>query len=172
METNYENLLNGRWRLVGRVIFHNGKVIGLLNPSLLIGKDNEDKYFALGKNGVSISEDASPESIWVSIIEAGGVLFGNDFEVNRILGLFNNESTSRTLSYFLNIAKDCNELIDLIKKINSSSILILGAGGIGSISAMLLAGAGVRKITILDGDKVEKSNLNRQLFWLYAKLCG
>jgi len=44
-----------------------------------------------------------------------------------------------------------------------SSILIAGAGGLGSISSLYLAAAGVGHIIIADHDHVEESNLNRQL---------
>lgn len=42
-------------------------------------------------------------------------------------------------------------------------MLILGAGGICSSAAFYLAGAGFGKIGIIDADKVEVSNLHRQI---------
>ncbi len=48
-------------------------------------------------------------------------------------------------------------------KIMKSSVLILGAGGLGSPAALYLAAAGVGKIGIVDFDKVELSNLQRQV---------
>ncbi len=44
-----------------------------------------------------------------------------------------------------------------------SSVMIVGAGALGSIVAMYLAGAGVGTIAIADFDRVELSNLQRQL---------
>lgn len=49
------------------------------------------------------------------------------------------------------------------KKICSTSVLCIGAGGLGSPIAMYLAAAGVGKIGILDFDTVDESNLQRQL---------
>ena len=48
------------------------------------------------------------------------------------------------------------------KKISSASVLILGMGGLGCPLLTYLAASGVGKIGIVDLDKVEISNLNRQ----------
>jgi len=49
------------------------------------------------------------------------------------------------------------------KKICSTSVLCIGAGGLGSPIAMYLAAAGIGKIGILDFDAVDFSNLQRQI---------
>ena len=49
------------------------------------------------------------------------------------------------------------------KKIRSTSVLCIGAGGLGSPIAMYLAAAGVGKLGILDFDVVDFSNLQRQI---------
>ena len=49
------------------------------------------------------------------------------------------------------------------KKICSSSVLCIGAGGLGSPIAMYLAAAGVGKLGLLDFDTVDFSNLQRQI---------
>ena len=51
------------------------------------------------------------------------------------------------------------------KKIKRVSILVIGAGGLGSSVLQYLSAAGVGKIGIVDDDKVELSNLNRQLIY-------
>lgn len=47
--------------------------------------------------------------------------------------------------------------------LKNSSVFIAGAGGLGSPVAYYLAVAGVGKIRIVDHDRVERSNLNRQI---------
>jgi len=51
------------------------------------------------------------------------------------------------------------------KKLLKSSVLIVGAGGLGSPIAIYLTALGIGKIGIVDKDKVEISNLNRQIIF-------
>ena len=51
------------------------------------------------------------------------------------------------------------------KKLLKSSVLIVGAGGIGSPAAIYLAALGIGKIGIVDYDQVETSNLARQIIF-------
>ena len=49
------------------------------------------------------------------------------------------------------------------KKLLNSSVLIIGAGGLGAPAALYLAAAGVGTIGIADADEVDLSNLQRQV---------
>ncbi|MBW1804172.1 MAG: HesA/MoeB/ThiF family protein, partial [Deltaproteobacteria bacterium] len=49
------------------------------------------------------------------------------------------------------------------ERLKKAHTLIAGVGGLGSPAAIYLASAGVGKITIVDSDPVELSNLNRQI---------
>ena len=48
-------------------------------------------------------------------------------------------------------------------KLKNSSVVCIGAGGLGSSVLLYLAAAGIGKIGIVDNDQVEKSNLQRQI---------
>ncbi|MCY4307658.1 MAG: ThiF family adenylyltransferase [Rhodobacteraceae bacterium] len=47
-------------------------------------------------------------------------------------------------------------------RLADAHILIIGAGGLAATSLPLLAGAGIGRLTIMDGDQIELSNLHRQ----------
>ena len=51
------------------------------------------------------------------------------------------------------------------KKIKNSKVLVLGMGGLGCPLSVYLASLGVGTIGIVDNDKVELSNLNRQIIY-------
>jgi len=51
------------------------------------------------------------------------------------------------------------------KKLKGSSVLVVGAGGLGIPASVYLAAAGVGRLGIADGDAVEKSNLHRQTIY-------
>ncbi len=53
-------------------------------------------------------------------------------------------------------------------RLRQCSILVVGAGGIGSGLLPYLAGAGVGRIGIADGDRVETTNLHRQVLYTGA----
>lgn len=48
-------------------------------------------------------------------------------------------------------------------RLRSSHLLIIGAGALGSAAAYYLTAAGVGRLTIVDGDRVDYSNLQRQI---------
>ncbi len=55
-----------------------------------------------------------------------------------------------------------------IKALESANVLLVGLGGVGSFAGEFLVRAGLGKITIVDGDIVDGTNINRQLQALHS----
>ncbi|MFU2328734.1 ThiF family adenylyltransferase [Pseudomonas sp. NFX98] len=137
---------------------------GVVTPSTLF-------YFSEGKthlNGpkkcVKLNEQ-SLEALTIGLTESGSLIKGSRDEVLQVIKLLNEPESSRTTAHFLTNSQNCSSIINKIAALKNANILVVGCGGIGSTATLLLAGAGVKKITLVDHDTIERSNLNRQLFW-------
>lgn len=57
-----------------------------------------------------------------------------------------------------------------LEKLKGTNILVVGLGGVGSFACEILARSGVGKITVVDPDKVDITNINRQLIALHSTI--
>ncbi len=48
-------------------------------------------------------------------------------------------------------------------RLSSARVLVAGMGGVGSMAAEMLCRSGIGSMTLIDGDTIQASNLNRQL---------
>jgi bacteriocin biosynthesis cyclodehydratase domain-containing protein len=71
----------------------------------------------------------------------------------------------RQLRYFADIAPAGVTAADCQLRLREVRVLVLGLGGLGSWTALSLACCGVGELTLVDGDAVELSNLNRQILY-------
>lgn len=55
-----------------------------------------------------------------------------------------------------------------LEKLQNANLLVIGLGGVGSFAAEFLARSGVGAMTIVDGDTVDITNINRQLPALHS----
>lgn len=55
-----------------------------------------------------------------------------------------------------------------LKTLENANVFIAGAGGVGSFVIEALARSGIGKLTIVDMDTVDSSNINRQLVALHS----
>ena len=61
------------------------------------------------------------------------------------------------------ILKEFSE--EILSELNELKITIVGLGGIGCPLSQYLISSGIKNLKIFDGDKIEKSNLNRQILY-------
>lgn len=52
---------------------------------------------------------------------------------------------------------------DALTRLSKAHVLVVGLGGVGGYAAEMLCRAGVGRLTIVDGDTVSESNINRQI---------
>jgi molybdopterin/thiamine biosynthesis adenylyltransferase/rhodanese-related sulfurtransferase len=55
-------------------------------------------------------------------------------------------------------------------KLAAAKVVLLGAGGLGAPAALYLAAAGVGRLSLIDDDRVERSNLHRQVIHADARV--
>lgn len=72
----------------------------------------------------------------------------------------------RTIKYLFNRTYS-NQVFSIsdIEEIFKKHLLLIGCGGVGTVVLNNLVQAGFKNFTLIDGDDVETSNLNRQLFF-------
>lgn len=137
------------------------KVFQLLDGSLTIS----DLHKLLEVNGFDLSMEALHEFLdqldELELIEENYIdkssLSLSEYEMNRF---------NRQLHLFSTINNNGLEFsFQAQEKIRNAHVCIIGAGGTGSHFIYGLAAMGVENFTIVEFDKVEISNLSRQLFY-------
>jgi len=57
-----------------------------------------------------------------------------------------------------------------LEKLMSKNVLVIGLGGVGGICAEMIVRAGIGKMTIVDNDTIDASNINRQIPALHSTI--
>ncbi len=57
-----------------------------------------------------------------------------------------------------------------IKKLKKASVMVFGLGGVGSYAVEALARSGVGRLILVDSDKIDETNINRQLYALSSTI--
>lgn len=141
-----------------------GKAIGVIAPSTLYCLINNTTYIN-GPNSAIRLNQQSISALTEGLRNSGSLIEGTPEESQEIIRLLKHPETSRNTSFFMCLAKNCAQIIKDFQSLRDARVLIVGCGGIGSSVALLLAGCGIKKFTLADSDTIERSNLNRQLFW-------
>ena len=57
-----------------------------------------------------------------------------------------------------------------LNRLRAAHVMVVGCGAVGGFAIEALARAGIGRLTLIDGDKTEESNINRQLCALHSTL--
>jgi bacteriocin biosynthesis cyclodehydratase domain-containing protein len=71
----------------------------------------------------------------------------------------------RQLRYFSDLADGATAASEYQRRLSDARVVLLGVGGLGSWASYALACCGVGELVLVDGDRVETSNLNRQIVY-------
>lgn len=161
----FSSISSGRERVVGSTVYADGRPIGLIRPSTLEGVGADGQRYVHGPEGVAVIPKLhASDDVFEALVASGAILFGGPDDIGAVLDQLSDPSSSRTAAYFSCVASNCKALLIALSTIRRSRVLVLGCGGIGSLVAAQLAGAGIGQLTLVDGDRADLSNLNRQLF--------
>ncbi len=142
----------------GRTAFENGHI-----PNAVLWEDvfnclPENKaiilYCAVGERSREFAEKLTKQGFNAKSL-AGGY---RQWLARGFDGLSDNELMRYDRQIILSEIGDKGQ-----QKLKNSSALIVGLGGLGSPAALYLAGAGVGRLGVIDGDVVSISNLQRQI---------
>ncbi len=76
----------------------------------------------------------------------------------------------RQLRYFSDIGSQALTPSECQRRLRDAKVAVLGVGGLGGSAALWLASIGVGEMWLIDGDRVEASNLNRQVLFAEAEI--
>jgi molybdopterin/thiamine biosynthesis adenylyltransferase len=99
--------------------------------------------------------------------EAGMI---DDAGAHTTLTPYEQERWKRNIGFFETYASLSDNKYSMQERIKDCKVALLGLGGVGSHVALSLLGAGVRNLRVVDFDKVELSNLNRQILYSEADI--
>jgi bacteriocin biosynthesis cyclodehydratase domain-containing protein len=76
----------------------------------------------------------------------------------------------RQLRYFSDIGTHVLTPSECQRRLREAKVAVLGVGGLGGSAALWLASVGIGEMWLIDGDRVEASNLNRQVLFAEAEI--
>jgi molybdopterin-synthase adenylyltransferase len=143
------------------IIIHKSDITNQLLKHLA---ERPQKKELLQKLAKDFSIPASLAQKLVTRLSKAGVL--ETFAPNMLLTpTYKRYETQLSFFDLLQPARTVGKKLNLQKRLDQLHIVIIGIGGIGNYAALSFAAMGVGEITLVDNDRVDNSNLNRQILF-------
>jgi molybdopterin/thiamine biosynthesis adenylyltransferase len=137
------------------------RLLTLIDGSRTIDEIERDFHAAAPSSDLDVAEA-------IKDLDEAGVLI--DATVPVELDAYELERWRRNLGFFETYARISVSKYAMQEKIRDCKVTLLGLGGIGSHISLDLLGLGIQDLRVVDFDKVELSNLNRQILYTEADI--
>ena len=137
------------------------RLLALLDGSRTVDEIERDFHAAVPSSGLDVAEA-------IKDLDEAGVLIDAAEPVR--LDAYELERWRRNLGFFETYASMSRSKYAMQEKMRDCKVTLLGLGGIGSHISLDLLGLGVQDLRVVDFDKVELSNLNRQTLYTEADI--
>jgi molybdopterin-synthase adenylyltransferase len=162
-------------RTIERIDAPDGDLV-LMRPSaqdIRIAPTDEERRMLQALDGESTREElerrfgAGPVDDVIGPLQELDAL--EDAEDDELVPAAERERFDRQLRYFSDLTHHGGVTPSACQaRLRAASVVVLGVGGLGGRVALELACCGVGQLTLIDGDRVERSNLNRQIQYVEA----
>lgn len=124
-------------------------------------RTKEEIFLELNNKNISFEELIE----WLDVLSNEGYILEDELDNQKFMSDSKNERHLRNINFLSNFSADSKNKFDYIERIQKQNVLLLGLGGVGSVILYNLAALGVEKITGVDFDTVDTTNLNRQILY-------
>ena len=136
--------------------------------------DAEERRLLAAVDGESTLEELRAEfgaaEVDDLIAQLGELEVVEDAADDELLPAGELERFDRQLRYFSDVGSGGITASQCQERLREAKVAVLGVGGLGGWSALALACTGVGEMWLIDGDRVELSNLNRQIQYSEADI--
>jgi molybdopterin-synthase adenylyltransferase len=109
--------------------------------------------------------DFGPEAVRDAIRALSEVSLVEDAADDERVPLRERVRYDRQLRYFGDLASGDTPVSEYQRRLREARVVVLGVGGLGTWAAYALASCGVGELILVDGDRIEESNFNRQILY-------
>lgn len=139
---------------IGLILERNKLLVNNLKEPIVYSIPNEISVFIENNNGLFTETDLLKHKKLFKYLKKFLIKIPKNSFLYKYIGT---KYEKTALYLFFNKAKN-----DPIEILNKAKVMIIGAGGVGSIVLQHLYAAGIKDIIVIDFDKISASNLNRQ----------